>query len=198
MRRAWKCCRQPGVRALLPGARVFNITVGFVGENSTQTGILKRREIAIGRDPANDLVLDNGSVSRTHCRLVAIEGATIVLDENSKNGTWLNGKPVDHPSVLKFEDELVIGPYSLRVQSLVGQGITQELPGGVVLNPRPGQTSSSSRGQTALLRGLSSLETRRQELRWLMREPAAHPRVDGLLRAALRDADLEVRLTGAL
>jgi hypothetical protein len=177
---------------------VFNITVGFIGENNTQTGTLKGREIAIGRDPANDLVLDNGSVSRTHCRLVAIEGATIVLDENSKNGTWLNGKPVDHPSVLKFEDELVIGPYTLRVQSLVGQGIANDLPEGVDLNPRPGHFPSSSRGRTVLAKGLSTLEERRQELRWLMREPAAHPRVDGLLRAALRDADLEVRLTGAL
>lgn len=177
---------------------MFNITVGFIGENNTQTGTLSGREIAIGRDPANDLVLDNGSVSRTHCRLVAIEGATIVLDENSKNGTWLNGKPVDHPSVLKFEDELVIGPYTLRVQSLVGQAIANDNLGGVALNPPLGRSDAPIRGRTALAKSLSTLEARRQELRWLMREPAAHPRVDGLLRAALRDADLEVRLTGAL
>ena len=103
---------------------MFNITVGLIGESNMTTGILSAREIAIGRDPTNDLVLDSGSVSRTHCRLVAIEGAAIVLDEGSKNGTWLNGRPVAHPAVLKSEDELVIGPYVLRVQSLIGRGLT--------------------------------------------------------------------------
>jgi len=177
---------------------VFNITVGLIGDRNTQTGTLAAREIAIGRDPANDLVLDNGSVSRTHCRLVAIEGATIVLDENSKNGTWLNGKPVDHPCVVKFEDELVIGPYTLRVQSLVGQSEAGEKGWGVQIHPRSDTGKGSAREGTALSRGLSTLEQRRQELRWLMREPASHPRVDELLKASLRDADLEVRMTGAL
>ena len=182
-----------------PGARVFNITVGLIGDRNTQTGILSAREIAIGRDPANDLVLDNGSVSRTHCRLVAIEGATIVLDENSKNGTWLNGKPVEHPCVVKFEDELVIGPYTLRVQSLVGQNASSGSQWGVHSHPRPVGDGGVAQERTELSRGLSTLEQRRQELRWLMREPAvAHPRVGELLRAALRDADLEVRMTGAL
>ncbi|MBM7113115.1 FHA domain-containing protein [Archangium primigenium] len=177
---------------------MFNITVGLIGDRNTQTGTLAAREIAIGRDPGNDLVLDNGSVSRTHCRLVAIEGATIVLDENSKNGTWLNGKPVDHPCVVHFEDELVIGPYTLRVQSLVGQNASGDKGWGVQIHPRLGTSGASAREGTVLSRGLSTLEQRRQELRWLMREPTAHPHVEGLLRAALRDADLEVRMTGAL
>jgi hypothetical protein len=178
---------------------VFNITVGLIGDRNTQTGVLAAREIAIGRDPANDLVLDNGSVSRMHCRLVAIEGATIVLDENSKNGTWLNGKPVEHPCVVKFEDELVIGPYTLRVQSLVGQHSTSGQDWGVHSYPRLVTGDASVQEHTKLSRGLSTLEQRRQELRWLMREPAvAHPRVGELLRAALRDTDLEIRMTGAL
>ena len=43
------------------------------------------------------------------------------MDEGSSNGTWLNGKPIAHPTLLTFNDELVIGPYVLRVQSLVGR-----------------------------------------------------------------------------
>jgi formylglycine-generating enzyme required for sulfatase activity len=156
------------------------------------------REIAIGRDPTNDLVLDNGSVSRTHCRLVAIEGASIVLDEGSKNGTWLNGKPVAHPAVLTFEDELVIGPYLLRVQSLVGKGpaAVQEL--GVRPYPLPSEESGGAQENTVLSQGLSTLEGRRQALRWLMREPGSNPHFDEVLRAALEDSDLEVRMTAVL
>ncbi|WNG61564.1 FHA domain-containing protein [Archangium gephyra] len=178
---------------------MFTITVGLIGESSMKTGTLASREIAIGRDPANDLVLDNGSVSRTHCRLVAIEGATIVLDEGSKNGTWLNGRPVAHPSVLKFEDELVIGPYVLRVQSLVGRGLSsapQEL--GVRPYPGPSQESGEARENTVVSRGLSTLEERRQALRWLMLEQGPNPRFDEVLRAALKDSDLEVRMTAVL
>ncbi|MGZ3461184.1 MAG: FHA domain-containing protein [Archangium sp.] len=177
---------------------MFNITVGLSGERSTKTGTLALREIAIGRDPTNDLVLDSGSVSRTHCRLVAIEGAAIVLDEGSKNGTWLNGKPVDHPSVLRFEDELVIGPYTLRVQSLVGRGQegAQEL--GVRQHPRPPGESDSDPEHTVQARPLSTLEERRQALRWLMREQGSNPRIDEVLRAALKDSDAEVRMTAVL
>jgi hypothetical protein len=177
---------------------VFNITVGLIGDRSTKTGTLASREIAIGRDPSNDLVLDSGSVSRTHCRLVAIEGAAIVLDEGSKNGTWLNGKPVAHPAVLRFEDELVIGPYSLRVQSLVGRGTAGAQELGVKPHPLPSDTSAGSEENTVLSRGLSTLEDRRQALRWLMREPVSNPRVDEVLRTALCDSDLEVRMTAVL
>jgi hypothetical protein len=177
---------------------VFTITVGLIGDRSTKTGTLASREIAIGRDPSNDLVLDSGSVSRTHCRLVAIEGAAIVLDEGSKNGTWLNGKPVAHPAVLRFEDELVIGPYTLRVQSLVGRGTAGAQEFGVKPHPLPANESGPAEENTVLARGLSSLEHRRQALRWLMREPASSPRVDEMLRAALRDPDLEVRMTAIL
>ena len=75
---------------------MFNIGVGLIDKQTTMTGTtLPTREIAIGREAThNDLVLQSGSVSRPHCRLVAIEGAPIVLNEDSPNGTWLNGKPV--------------------------------------------------------------------------------------------------------
>ena len=177
---------------------MFNITVGCVGDETTKTGTLARREIAIGRDPTNDVVLDNGSVSRTHCRLVAIEGAVIVLDENSKNGTWLNGKPVDHPSVLKGDDELVIGPYTLRVQSLVGLEPVRLPEPGVRFHPRPRSPALPPPSQTVVARRLAPLAERRQNLRWLMHTPDRHPRLDEVLRGALRDGDLEVRMTAAL
>jgi pSer/pThr/pTyr-binding forkhead associated (FHA) protein len=55
-----------------------------------------------------------------HCRLVAIEGGAIVMDEGSTNGTWVNDAPVVQPTVVTVNDELRIGPFLVRVQSLVG------------------------------------------------------------------------------
>jgi hypothetical protein len=65
-------------------------------------------------------MLRDETVSGVHCRLVAIEGGAIVLDEGSTNGTFLNGELVVRPTVLDVNDELQVGPYLLRVQSLVG------------------------------------------------------------------------------
>jgi predicted component of type VI protein secretion system len=92
---------------------------------SSESGIklqetLAEREIFVGRSKKAHLVLRDDTVSGIHCRLVAIEGGAIVMDEGSTNGTLLNGELVVRPTLLTVNDELRVGPYLLRVQSLVG------------------------------------------------------------------------------
>jgi pSer/pThr/pTyr-binding forkhead associated (FHA) protein len=100
---------------------MFVITVGRIGKSGKRTGTLASREVTIGRTAGNDVLLEDERVSRLHCRLVAVDGGALVMDEGSSNGTWLNGEPLTHPTFITFHDELVIGPYVLRVQSLVGR-----------------------------------------------------------------------------
>jgi predicted component of type VI protein secretion system len=88
---------------------------------------LASREIFVGRSRKCDLVLRDDTVSGVHCRLIAIEGGAIVIDEDSTNGTWLNDVPVVQPTVVTANDELRIGPYSVRVQSLLGGDIAAGL-----------------------------------------------------------------------
>ena len=99
---------------------MFNFTVMLGSTRSVTRGTLASREIFVGRSRKCDVVLRDDTVSGVHCRLVAIEGGVIVMDEGSTNGTWLNGAPVVQPTVMTANDELRIGPYSLMVQSLVG------------------------------------------------------------------------------
>lgn len=106
--------------------------VGDLGDNvftiavmSSESGIklqetLAEREIFVGRSKKSHLVLRDDTVSGIHCRLVAVEGGAIVMDEGSTNGTFLNGELVVRPTLLDVNDELRVGPYLLRVQSLVG------------------------------------------------------------------------------
>lgn len=103
---------------------MFTITVGRIGERSRTTGTLSAREITLGRGAESDVLLEDEIVSRIHCRLVAIAGGALLIDEGSRNGTWLNGKPVERPELVTFDDELVIGPFTLRVRSLVGRCTT--------------------------------------------------------------------------
>lgn len=52
-------------------------------------------EMVLGRAPGCDLVLDDDRISRRHARLTAREGGWTVADLGSKNGTAVDGVPVD-------------------------------------------------------------------------------------------------------
>ncbi|MFF4318847.1 FHA domain-containing protein [Streptomyces sp. NPDC001568] len=59
-----------------------------------------RTAVTIGRDPANDLVLDDLVVSRRHAELRALaDGGYEIADLGSHNGTYLNGAPVERAPV---------------------------------------------------------------------------------------------------
>ena len=53
------------------------------------------RVISIGRDPSNDLVLSDSMVSRRHAILEHRDNQYILRDNNSSNGTMVNGDRVD-------------------------------------------------------------------------------------------------------
>ncbi|MBT2899115.1 FHA domain-containing protein [Streptomyces sp. McG3] len=56
---------------------------------------LPAKTVRIGRDPGNDLVIDDLAVSRHHAELRALaDGAYEIVDLGSHNGTFLNGQPV--------------------------------------------------------------------------------------------------------
>ncbi|MEU6956103.1 FHA domain-containing protein [Streptomyces sp. NPDC045714] len=56
---------------------------------------LPAKTVRIGRDPGNDLVIDDLVVSRHHAELRALaDGAYEIVDLGSHNGTFLNGQPV--------------------------------------------------------------------------------------------------------
>jgi pSer/pThr/pTyr-binding forkhead associated (FHA) protein len=99
---------------------VFSISVMFSGAKVAVRETLAHREVFVGRSKKCHVVLRDDTVSGIHCRLVAIEGGAIVMDEGSTNGTFLNGELVVRPTVMTVNDELRVGPYSLSVQSLVG------------------------------------------------------------------------------
>ncbi|MCA9580837.1 MAG: sigma 54-dependent Fis family transcriptional regulator [Myxococcales bacterium] len=51
--------------------------------------------VHVGSSPDNGLVLSDRTVSRSHCRLLAVEGGVAVRDLGSRNGTWINGVRVE-------------------------------------------------------------------------------------------------------
>jgi len=74
------------------------------------------RVISIGRDPSNDLVLSDSMVSRRHAILEHRENQYILRDNNSSNGTMVNGDRVDSEKPLRDGDLVAIGSSRLLFQ----------------------------------------------------------------------------------
>jgi hypothetical protein len=64
--------------------------------------------IVVGRSRGCDVVVDDPTVSRRHVELRALDGAWLVVDLGSTNGTWLLGRRVGRARVVAG-DELMLG-----------------------------------------------------------------------------------------
>lgn len=66
----------------------------------------------IGRGPANQIVLGEQTVSRTHAVLTITQDAVEVCDLHSTNGTFINDRPVARAVLHEF-DVLRIGDFEM-------------------------------------------------------------------------------------
>ena len=66
-------------------------------------------QITIGRAPDSTLIIDDDYASSRHARIYPSEGAWVVEDLGSTNGTFLNRKPVHGPITIERSDRLQIG-----------------------------------------------------------------------------------------
>lgn len=62
--------------------------------------------LTIGRDPANDIVIDHKLASRRHARFEQDEVGFYIHDLESTNGTYLNGQRVAGVQLLRNNDEI--------------------------------------------------------------------------------------------
>ena len=69
-------------------------------------------QLTLGRDRANDVVLEDPNVSRFHAEVRRVDGRVAVRDLASRNGTRVNGALVE-TAVLEPGSEVGVGPYSL-------------------------------------------------------------------------------------
>ena len=100
----------------------------------------------IGRSSDSDIQIDGPEISRHHAQLEQqLDGALELVDLDSKNGTFVNNKPIKRKK-LKPNDKLQIGPYHLlkllyqdeeeirHAKTLFNRSITDHLTG--VINRR--------------------------------------------------------------
>ncbi len=75
-----------------------------------------KSEVTIGRVQGNDVILPKGNVSKRHARIVLKDGKFIIVDLKSTNGTYVNGRKITSPLVVKENDKIYIGDFILGVE----------------------------------------------------------------------------------
>jgi uncharacterized protein (TIGR02996 family) len=86
------------------------------------------REVSIGADRENHLVLpDTRRVSGRHARLVLKDGKYILVDLKSATGTFVNGRRMTAPLVVKESDAITIGVMRIEIVTLGYESARTEL-----------------------------------------------------------------------
>ncbi|MEQ9650820.1 MAG: FHA domain-containing protein, partial [Sandaracinaceae bacterium] len=88
-----------------------------------------KNEVTIGRVQGNDIILPKGNVSKRHSRIVLKDNRFIVVDLKSTNGTYVNGRKITSPLVVKAGDKIYIGDFILTLEEGAGAAAGAPPPG---------------------------------------------------------------------
>ena len=72
--------------------------------------------VILGRLDTNDIPIHDAKASREHAKIYKQGGKFAVVDLNSSNGTFVNGKQITK-QILKHEDEISIGTVVMRFEN---------------------------------------------------------------------------------
>lgn len=82
------------------------------GPNAGARYLLNRDLVTAGRNPDNDIFLDDVTVSRKHAEFQRKDGHFSVKDSGSLNGTYVNGELAESTDLING-DSIQIGKYRL-------------------------------------------------------------------------------------
>lgn len=90
----------------------MKVSLHIQDQNESKTVDLEN-ELTIGRTPAASLVLNDEGLSRVNTTIFRDGDDVLITDENSTNGTFLNGQRIDGPPrLLRSGDRVTIGSHT--------------------------------------------------------------------------------------
>lgn len=93
-----------------------NVTLYRLGENTKEINFSLKTGVLIGRGKMCHVkVPEDVALSEVHCIISQKDGAIIITDEKSTNGTYVNGIPVMGEIELNKNDVLLIGSYEYQI-----------------------------------------------------------------------------------
>lgn len=76
-------------------------------------------QISIGRNPKNDINIDNPAVSNSHAVVRKVLNTYLIEDLGSTNGTFVNENKIDKYELIDG-DKIIIGKHSLEFNFIAG------------------------------------------------------------------------------
>jgi pSer/pThr/pTyr-binding forkhead associated (FHA) protein len=141
---------------------------------------LSKPVLTVGRGTANDLVLNDTSVSRFHCVIKKQDdGHFAIADRGSTNGVVINGKRIQAETPFVDGDRAKIGVYTLVLEHINDNSLVVKKPSiaqtvhevlksvGPQLSIRPKSESSASTSPSDMLKEIVRLEKENYLLRVL-------------------------------
>jgi hypothetical protein len=179
--------RASAALALLPPPSAARLVITQGNDAGRQLDVRPGKTYTVGRGIDNDLVLTDITASRKHFEIRHENGAWILADRASGNGTLINSRIEDAPFMLATGDTIEVGHTAFRFEvvptAISLPGLPYEAPGGV-------RTAPAGSARDARAAGVPTVEDP-SDSRELMPTPAVHaPRVSRELisPAVLREA----------
>jgi pSer/pThr/pTyr-binding forkhead associated (FHA) protein len=94
------------------------IWIGGPGGEPRSVALTDERTV-VGRNPEAEIQIDDEAVSWNHLEIENRGGVLMATDLDSRNGTALNGEPLDRPRRLRDSDTLIVGGHRLEVSDPV-------------------------------------------------------------------------------
>jgi predicted component of type VI protein secretion system len=121
------------------------IWVSSGGETPRSVALSGERTV-VGRSPEADVRLEDEAVSWNHLEIERRGEVLMATDLDSRNGTALNGEPLERPRRLRSGDTLIVGGHRLEVSvgpaTPVGATVASDAPT-VALNEEERATAAA-------------------------------------------------------
>ncbi len=104
------------------------VLVGVEGGLVGQRFVVTTEGLRLGREPGNEVWLDDTGVSRQHARVILHNGAVWVQDAGSRNGVFVNGERVADHRVLKPGDRVSVGTHFFDLEYANPEGARSAAP----------------------------------------------------------------------
>jgi pSer/pThr/pTyr-binding forkhead associated (FHA) protein len=105
------------------------IWVSSGGEAPRSVALAGERTL-VGRSPEADVQIEDEAVSWNHLEIERRGEVLMATDLDSRNGTALNGEPLDRPRRLRDGDTLIVGEHRLEVSVGPAAAVGATVPSG--------------------------------------------------------------------
>ncbi len=110
--------------------------------------VMRQGDMAIGRRPGSDILLDNLAVSGNHATIFTVGNDSFVQDLNSTNGTLVNNKRISKHHLVNG-DEIVIGKHSLSYVDENAARAPSDLAKTMIITPQKFEEMAASAAENA-------------------------------------------------